>query len=438
MNRSWIPALAALLSCLSGSAGGDSPYIRVTQPHEQTSRLELAVRTLVPEGAGPLVHLVGAVHIADPSFYQGVQAWLDVHDVVLYEGVGGGWEPTPEQPDAAPALLTDRRLRFIGVLAQQIRAETGQYPASAEELAAAFEGATRGLVDSALLDGWEHPIQIETHDADFDAVSFGADARPGGDGDAADRRLSQLARSKPVTLAPAAQKGLQRDLADALGLEFQLDGIDYSHPHWRNSDLSVEQIRAALAGEPIPPKRKAGPPAGGASTPAPPASGTSGRTDAEKAADVLFGALSGDSLLAKAMGFLVKMMGSSAQGRAMIKLVLADTLCHADAILEAQPGALGELMTVLTVDRNKQVVMDLRKVIEHEPGVRSVAVFYGAGHLPDLEQRICDELGYRYESTTWLPAITVDIAESGLSPEQVRSFREMMNKTIQAQLKRGG
>lgn len=438
MNKYLFRAVAALISCAGFAAAEDSPFLRVVQPDETSSRLEVAVRTLVPERDGPVVRLVGAVHIADPLFYEELQAWLDVHDVVLYEGVGGGREAEPEPAEAAATLATDRKLRLIGLLAEQMHRETGRYPTSTAQMLEPFEGATRTFVASAFEDAWGNPVQIQVRDG-FDATSFGADGRPGGDGDDADRRYSQVQSFEAARPEGAEAKGLQRDLADALGLTFQLDGIDYSHPHWRNSDLNVEQIRAALAGEPIPPKRSLKPGESGerASPPADvPASGD--RTDAEKAADMLFGALSGDSFLAKSMGFLVKMMGSSAQGRAMIKIVLSDTLCNADAILESQPGAMGELMKVLTVDRNKQVVADLRDVVEDEPGVRSVAIFYGAGHFQDLEQRICDELGYTYESTTWIPAITVNVEESGLSAEQLKAFRAMMKKSLEQQLKRGG
>lgn len=438
MNKYLFRAVAALISCAGFAAAEDSPFVRVVQPDDASSRLEVAVRTLVPENKGPVVRLVGAVHIADPSFYEDLQAWLDVHDVVLYEGVGGGHEATPEPAEAAATLATDRKLRLIGLLAEQMHRQSGRYPTSSAQILEPFEGATREFVAAAFEDAWGNPVQLQVNDG-FEATSFGADGRPGGDGDDADRRFSQVQPYEAPKSEGAAAKGLQRDLADALGLVFQLDGIDYSHSHWRNSDLNVEQIRAALAGEPIPPKRTfrtVDPHEQPLSPPAEEAR-TGDRTDAEKAADMLFGALSGDSFLAKSMGFLVKMMGSSAQGRAMIKIVLSDTLCNADAILESQPGAMGELMKVLTVDRNKQVVADLSEVMEKEPEAKSVAIFYGAGHFADLEQRICDELGYKYESTTWIPAISVDIKESGLSPEQVKTFRTMMKKSIEQQLKRG-
>lgn len=438
MNKYLFHVVAALLGCAGVAPAQDSPFLRVVQPNEQTSRLEVAVRTLVPEKEGPVVRLVGAIHIADPLFYEELQAWLDLHDVVLYEGVGGGHEADLEPAQAAVTLATDRKLRLIGVLAEQMRRQTGRYPTSSAQIIEQFEGATRAFVAAAFDDAWGNRVQLEVRDG-FDATSFGADGQPGGLGDDADRRLSQIMPFEPVKPEGAAAKGLQRDLADALGLAFQLDGIDYSHPHWRNSDLNVEQIRAALAGEPMPPKRKFTTPEPLSRGPSATGEARSGdRTDAEKAADMLFGALSGDSFMAKSMGFLVKLMGSSEQGRAMIKIVLSDTLCQADAILQSQAGAMGDLMKVLTVDRNRQVVADLREVVEKEPHARSVAIFYGAGHFADLERRIRDDLGYKYESTTWIPAISVDVKEAGLSADQVKSFRAMMRKTLEQQMKRAG
>jgi hypothetical protein len=98
-------------------------------------------------------------------------------------------------------------------------------------------------------------------------------------------------------------------------------------------------------------------------------------------------------------------------------------------------------MKVIVEDRNEAVVNDLRGVVEDEPDVDTVAVFYGAGHFGDLEARICEELGYRYDSTIWVPAMTIDLEEAGLSAQQVKFFRKMMGDMIEAQmgaLQRGG
>jgi hypothetical protein len=431
MKRIISIAAGTLLGVSAAFAADDSPYLRVVTPDATTMRLDLAVRTLVSDDpAKPVVHLVGAVHIGDPSFYTDLQAYLDVHDVVLYEGVGGAREAVAEPPDDAAIHATQRRLRFLRVIAEDARRNGRSTPASVDELLASQHGAAEKIVRAAATDAWGHPIEVRVDGDNFDAASLGADGRPGGTGENADIVLSELTDERPAPSPEAA--GLQRDMAHALGLEFQLDGIDYSHPHWRNSDLSIEQIRAALAGEPIPPRRTGPPPQRHLDRPA---SGKN-ETDAEKAADALFGALSGDSFMAKAMGVLMKMVGSSKQGRAMVKIMLADTLTSADELLMSQQGALGELMKVLTVDRNQAVVTDLGNIIADEPDVRSVAIFYGAGHFPDLEKQLADRFGYRWESSMWIPAITIDLKTAGLDAAQVEGFRSLMKSAIRKQLEK--
>lgn len=426
--RHTIGATLALLT-LAGFAAAqtDSPYIRVVEQDKQTLRLDVAVRTLVPKDEhAPLVNLVGAIHIADHTFYDDVQALMDIHDVVLYEGVGGGREaiPEPTEGDPAAALLTERRIRFLSVLVDEYHSAHGAYPDSGDTLLTSVTGAMETLVSATLLDGWGAPLQI--HDAPrFDIVSLGADGQPGGRGDDADISASDLA-SKPRVIATAEEvKGLQRDLADALGLTFQLDGIDYSHPRWRNSDLSIGEIQHALGGADIPAGAHADEDNGPLPADAP---------ENLKAADMLFRTLSGDSFLAKFSGFLLKFVGSSPTGRVMTKVVLADMLTQAEDLLAAQPGPLADLMKVIVEDRNAAVVRDLKAVIDNEPDVRTLAIFYGAGHFGDLEKRIENELGYDYQSTTWIPAITINLKEAGLSVQSVKGVRAMMHSALKAQL----
>jgi hypothetical protein len=437
MKRMISVLIGSLLGVSAAWAQDESPYMRVVTPEQNIMRLDLAVRTLVPEDPSrPIVHLVGAVHIGDASFYRELQAYLDIHDVILYEGVGGAREPIPERGDEALVRTTERRLRFLKVVADDAVRNGQAVPTTPDALVATQTGATRVLVEGALEDAWGNEIEVARSVEGLEAVSLGSDGEPGGEGAAADIALSDLLSSPGERLRNPGAAGLQRDMADALGLEFQLDGIDYGNPHWRNSDLSVEQIQAALAGKPLPPDRPAGPrrltPPDGERTKV-----SKDGTEAEKAADALFGALSGDSFMAKTMGFLMKMVGSSKQGRAMVKIMLADTLTNADELLSSQEGALGDLMKVLTVDRNKAVVEDLEAIVNDEPGVRSVAIFYGAGHFTDLEEQLAEKLGYHWESTMWLPAMTIDLDEAGLSSRQVEGFRKLMKNAIRKQLEKG-
>ncbi|HZW11436.1 MAG TPA: type II secretion system protein GspG, partial [Phycisphaerales bacterium] len=218
-----------LVGAGAAQAQGDSPYIRVVDEDSSTVRLDVAVRTLAPtEQDRPLINLVGAIHIGDAGFYDAVQALLDVHDLVLYEGVGGERDAAPEaRGDDHAAIVTQRRLRFLAVLAEGARRRTGEHPETPEALAASVGAPMRDLVARALVDGWGRPI-LFAPGGEPDAVSLGRDGQAGGVDADADLSAQDLMAS-PRTIATAGEsEGLQRDLADALGLVFQMDGIDYS------------------------------------------------------------------------------------------------------------------------------------------------------------------------------------------------------------------
>src|SRR5262245_41554896 len=101
-----------------------SSYVRVTEGVGGVVTLALRSRVRVPEkGEGPRIHLVGAVHIADKSFYSQMQAMLDRCDVVLFEGVrppGLGKIDSNLDP-AAKADATKKRMRFLTLHIEQFR-----------------------------------------------------------------------------------------------------------------------------------------------------------------------------------------------------------------------------------------------------------------------------------------------------------------------------
>jgi len=68
---------------------------------------------------------------------------------------------------------------------------------------------------------------------------------------------------------------------------------------------------------------------------------------------------------------------------------------------------MGQFMKVLVIDRNAAVFSDLDKVMRNEPKIRSVALFFGAGHLPDMEARLT-KMGYT-SATPVKDAIDVDL-----------------------------
>src|SRR5207247_9152110 len=51
------------------------------------------------------------------------------------------------------------------------------------------------------------------------------------------------AKSKRVRFDPEEEASVQNTLATSLGLAFQLSAIHYDRPQFRNSDLSLDQLR---------------------------------------------------------------------------------------------------------------------------------------------------------------------------------------------------
>ena len=99
---------------------------------------------------------------------------------------------------------------------------------------------------------------------------------------------------------------------------------------------------------------------------------------------------------------------------------------------------MGAFMKVIIEDRNEEVLKDLQRVIDEEPGVKTVALFYGAGHLPHFEERLVKDYGYVATSDLWLEAIAVDLTTQPGAKAQARQMRAMVRQSIEQQNRRGG
>lgn len=405
----WGIAVAVVAPVL---AQEPTPFLRVVEEDDgRIVALEMGVREFArPDGAGPKLTIAGAVHIAEGDFYTGLQEILDAQAVVLFESVRpSGTGRDIAQTDEARVRQTERRLRFLAGALHAAKGR-GEWPESFEALAEELDGALGELVRGSTTDAWGGPIdlRIDAGARDgFDLVSRGADGVEGGEGFDADLAWSgqaPLSRSERGALA-GDKGGLQAQLAEALDLTFQLEGMSHDRPNWRNSDLSIDEVQDRLE-----------------------AAGADG--------GALFKLLDGSGLSSRLIGILVKLIGITESTRSMTKLMLVEMLGHADALLEAQAGMEG-LMKVIIEDRNAVVIEDLRSIIELEPEVETVGIIYGAGHLPDLVARL-REMGYEPGDVRWLRAIEVDVTEAGLTVRDSRQMRKMMGEAIQAQLKRAG
>jgi hypothetical protein len=177
----------------------------------------------------------------------------------------------------------------------------------------------------------------------------------------------------------------QRKLADLCGLSFQLEEIDYSAPNFVHADLSPEALREAMSirGESLP-----------------------------QLISKVF-KLSFDPKFAKALkesgfhqsGFeglnplLILLRGPTDKDRHQIKNVMAQGMTASESVLAALEGEQG---LSLIDDRNARIISVLREQLGTKP--KRIAIFYGAGHAPDLHARLKQVLGYRLTQIEWLNA----------------------------------
>lgn len=387
-------------------------HVRVIEEKGRSIALELASQEFnAPEGKGPKVCLVGVAHIADRSFYRGVEKLLDQYDVVLYESVkpagtgGAGGETDEERIESTKAAM-----QFVGGVIESFKSKRDGYPedvAALRSFAAEREPRLAQWFDIAMVDGWGRALiykRSETGDG-YSLVSLGADGTTGGDD--ADTDLDIADEHPPDPLALSHEDSLQSQLADALKLKFQLDAIDYSHPNWRCSDMAIDEVSREMS---------------------------------ERGLDFgpMGGTLAGSSFPARIIKVLLGMMrmADSLMDGALadtFKVVMIEMLGD-EKFVEHGLGQLGKGFTEVIVEQRNQVAIDdLKAIIEREPEIKSVAILYGAAHMDDLGKRLIEQLNYEPGTTHWLTAVEVDLQESAVSARDINQIRGMMKQMMRAQ-----
>lgn len=422
----FAPALGVFADEPAATARAEAPvsdalhnYTRTVEDAEKKSvTLELAIRTFKKlDGTGPDIHLVSAVHIADVKFYSDMQVFLDKQDLVLFEGVRPpGSSAIPEEADDARRVkITKRRAGVLVKLVERYTTKTGHLPGSMNEIMDA-EPKYKALLGGMLKDGWGTDFALVVAPAPVDRdgteigeqtavlMSLGSDGKPGGEGTAADTETK--IKVKTSKEGEGAGGNIQKQLAEALDLAFQLEQMDSTKANWSNSDLSVDEVQERIEA------------AGG---------------DAQ----ALFGLLDGSSMMSKLVSFSLGLIKSMPMVKAQFKLMMIEMLANSDAMMSASKSgpmaAMGPAMKVIVTDRNQVVVADIKKALMN-PGIKSVAAFYGAGHMPELEKQLVDELGLKATGEQWIPAITMTAKSSGLSFAEMQSMRKTVSTMMKAQL----
>ena len=212
--------------------------------------------------------------------------------------------------------------------------------------------------------------------------------------------------------APSQQSSLQSSMAASLGLVFQLDSINYRNPRFHHSDLSIEELRKVFANQ----------------HPA------EGKAAAGESFEGLLQAMEGDSWLETLVQLGLRFISASPKLRGLSRLALIDAIAQLQgdpAQLRGLPPSFKQLIEGLIQERNQRVMRDLRSELARAGRDSSLSVFYGAGHMPDLERRLRQELDYHRAGELWLTAFSVDLAQAGISTSERDFIHDLIRREFE-------
>lgn len=168
---------------------------------------------------------------------------------------------------------------------------------------------------------------------------------------------------------------MQEGMTEVLGLAYQLEEIDYTKKNFVHADMTPDEFSAKM------------------------------KEKGESWTGMLFRAM-GQSMAMQAQGtgpaggeieLLFAMFDDNRELK--MKRALAKQFESMDDMMLAFEGEEGS--TIIT-ERNKAAFKVLAEQLAK--GKKNIGVFYGAGHLDDMDKRLLDEFGLKRESTEWLTA----------------------------------
>ncbi|QDU25238.1 hypothetical protein ETAA8_03010 [Anatilimnocola aggregata] len=185
----------------------------------------------------------------------------------------------------------------------------------------------------------------------------------------------------PNTRIPKGAKGssghpiaaMQTGMKSMLGLEHQLECVDYTKANFVHADMSPDEFAKSM------------------------------KDKGESFAQMIFramGAGMAQQATGKQSGDLEMLAALFSNNRAQkLRLAMSSQFEDLDSQTIIFDGPDGS--TILT-ERNRKAFEVLAK--ELAAGKKKIGVFYGAAHLPDMEKKLADDFGMQRTELTWLPA----------------------------------
>ena len=195
---------------------------------------------------------------------------------------------------------------------------------------------------------------------------------------------------------------LQDSAKNMLGLESQLEQIDYTKEHFIRADLTPTQIGEKMAER--------------GDTALTLALDTLADVMREQNRQLLKQARSGEKsplteiTLGDMLGNPVKM-----------KRVMAEEFARTGSLDQAMGRSLNQL---LIVDRNAQALKVLQQQLAK--GKKRIGIFYGAAHLPDFDQHLREDFGLQRSTQEWIAAWDLKSSSRNKSNEPVNLLLNLL------------
>ncbi len=230
------------------------------------------------------------------------------------------------------------------------------------------DGLSVDLVAAVHIGGKSYYDTLNRLFRDYDVVLYELVAPEG-------NRIPKVGQ-KPSGAIGSAQQGL----TTALGLAFQLEEIDYSRGNFVHADLSPKQFDEAMQ------KR-----------------GESwwtmfSRLMREGMAQARRKAAAGDTSGEVGLGELFGLLFSSDR-ELQLRRIMAEQFTDMEVLTAAFGGENGS--TIIT-DRNAAAIDVMRRQLAL--GKKKIAIFYGAAHMTDFDDRLRDGFDLEPVETTWVEA----------------------------------
>ncbi len=196
---------------------------------------------------------------------------------------------------------------------------------------------------------------------------------------------------------------LQDSAKNVLGLESQLELVDYTKPNFVRADLTPAQISSKMAER--------------GDTPLTLAMSTMAELLRQQNLATIQDDAQAEATLESGLLSFSDFLGNPLK----IKRMMAAQFASTGSLDQALGGPLNQL---LIVDRNAAALKELQKQVA--AGRKKIGIFYGAAHMSDFERHLTEELGLVMAQQRWLPAWDLQRARAGDVSEPVSMLLNLL------------